>query len=477
MNKVNANNSHLLNDSLKTDLSYLDIFDKVINLRLTTVDKSGTQKDVYVIRSDFEVYYPELQKSVTMGDINVLKTLSGGIIRRCSYKPSIKVQYKRVSLTSSVAVDIYINNFYALSQNGEMIQNFNNADNKLAKVELSMGYFGQFKSVFKGTGGTPATGFEFSEFGFREADTAFGITCIKASNVEYVTLDKLPPDSVLHIHCYIGNTFSPIKERDTLPVKYQELTESKLAFKTDGIEAGGYLNKVYFESITRNYFKEGALDKLTSAKINATRDPVTGLFSESDAKKYGLPVYLSNGMKEYSKKLENNFAKDKSGNKVLPVLTFPSVWAGTAEDRMNRISNTLGLEGVIHAYMECFEGYFVFLKEELADIEAMLSSSDMKTKFAGTSFKKYWNNNIPAVNDVTKNSLITIVAPFFGFINPFEHVKFKPRYALSGVVQYFSGIQNKVMDFIVLWQNISFATVDDVNECILACTSVSEGAE
>ena len=79
--------------------------------------------------------------------------------------------------------------------------------------------------------------------------------------------------------------------------------------------------------------------------------------------------------------------------------------------------------------------------------------------------------NDKTVYNITNDALCTIVCPFFSFINPFEKLYFKSRYALGGLVSYYANFTNaNKNEFYALWQNVSFATVDDINECTIVCT-------
>ena len=117
---VKADYSALLADKSKCELGALDIFDKVINLKLTISEKDANgnpiSKSEYVIRSDYEMYFPKLMNSVASGSFDGLVNAPTCYIRKCTYKPSIKVQYKRVSMSTPVAIDIFINNFYMLDK-------------------------------------------------------------------------------------------------------------------------------------------------------------------------------------------------------------------------------------------------------------------------------------------------------------------------------------------------------------------------
>ena len=223
----NELNTGLLSDKDKVSLTENDLYDKVINLKLYVKNKDGTEKDTYVIRSDFELFYPNLMKSVAKNDITSFVEEKKCLIRKCQNKPSIKIQYKRVSLNSSIEVDIFVHNFYMLDQAGNIINGFNQTSYPLSRVDISMGYFGQFQALFADK--LPNNPEDLTTVGFatdNSSSVGHGITTITMSGVNYTQMDKLPPDSILHIHGYIGNTLMSKVEPKENSATYDEIVKS-----------------------------------------------------------------------------------------------------------------------------------------------------------------------------------------------------------------------------------------------------------
>ena len=469
-----------LPDKDKVTLTESDLADRVINLKLY-VSKDGIRTDEYVIRSDFETYYPELMGAVANNDFESFAKPKKVFIRKCQQKPSIKVQYKRVSLNSSIDVDIFISNFFMLDKSGKMINGFNNNTYKLTRVDFALGYFGQFKALFSDKlPQSPDSLFKVgfidsaNQLNYSDPTIGHGITVMTMSDVEYSQLDKLPPDMSLHIHGYVGNTLAPQlgfnSDSDDFPKEYDRIMNSQAvipsAFKS-GAET--YLDQLYYQAITRNWVKRGTPSKLESTSVEAGKEYVTGIMSDSDAKKYGIKVYLSNGAKEYSKeKIEAEFKKDAEGNIIKPTIKIPT--ASTAEGKMSAISNALGLKDLRYTFIDSFGDYLVYAEAETNDIDKMLSGTTFAKQYEKTALSKTWKNCIPAVYNITNDALCTIVCPFFSFINPFEKLYFKSRYALGGLVSYFTDANANRDEFYTLWQNVSFATVDNINECTIVCT-------
>lgn len=466
-------------DKDKVTLTENDIFDRVINLKLFVQDEKGNLKDTYVIRSDYELYYPNQMDAIVHNNASTFASQNKCFIRKCQNKPSIKVQYKRVSLTANVEVDIFVSNFYMLDKSGNLIYGFNNETYKLSRVDFAMGYFGQFKALFSNQ--LPSSPSSLATVGFTDTDEpsiGHGITVMTMSNVEYVQLDKLPPDMSLHIHGYIGNTLAPQLDYDVnsedFPKEYEKIMSSQAIIPSE-LKRGmnTYLDRVYYETITRNWIKKGTPTELDSTSIQSGKEYTTNTMSEADAEKYGIKVYLSKGAKEYSDKKESEFKKDAEGNVIEPKIKIPT--ASTAEGKMCAIENALGLKNFAHTLIDSYGDYVVYLQDELNDINAMLKETSFSELYEKTTLKKSWNNKIPVVYNITHDSLCTIVCPFFCFINPFETLEFKSRYALSGLVAYYANnSDSKTNKFYALWQNVSFATVEDINECTIVCTVQKE---
>ena len=88
MNEVRA---QFISDEDKLSLQPGDLFDKIINLKFTCRKKDTNEQEVFVIRSDYELVYPNTS---FMTDRSAEDFNGKFIIRRCTQKPSIKVQCK-----------------------------------------------------------------------------------------------------------------------------------------------------------------------------------------------------------------------------------------------------------------------------------------------------------------------------------------------------------------------------------------------
>ena len=123
--------SNFLPDKNKLSLTKDDLFDKIINLKLIVKRpvkgvSFGQEADAFIIRSDYEAVFPK--QEIT----NVFRTgqfiSNQYYIRKCAYKPSIKVQYKRLAKDTLVSLDIFVNNFIIFTSKGEAMATFNKTD-------------------------------------------------------------------------------------------------------------------------------------------------------------------------------------------------------------------------------------------------------------------------------------------------------------------------------------------------------------
>lgn len=478
MSKDKAPYTAFLEDENKTELSALDLFDRVINLKLTVSSKDVNGNDIpaqeYVIRSDYEMYFSKLLNTVASDDFESFSKLNTCQIRKCQYKPDIKVQYKRVSMSTPVSIDIFIKNFFMLDKTGKMIKGFNNLTNALTKVELAMGYFGQFEETLKANKGsiTIDSLFDFSEENLKGK----GITLITMSDVEYVQTDSLPPDMTVHIHGYVGNLYSSklqnISVEDGLPDNFEEIISKETVIdtskKTKDIKT--LVGQTFYESVTKNWCRKGSLPKKTQIELlNSENYTVKGTLSDSDAKKYGVLVYFSKKAEEYAKEYDKEKIKQGTDKKdIKPKFTIPK--ASTAMEKASLVKNVLGMQDFCITDIPSNGNLFLYHKDEVENVGEMSKGTDLEKLYKDDAVELYWQNKLPAVYNITTDALCTIVCPFFFFLNPFQKFYFKSRYALGGLVSYYANFNATEDEFYSLWQTVSFATVEDINECTIICT-------
>lgn len=482
MSNEKAPNTALLADKNKCKLGALDIFDKVINLKLTISEKDANgnwvEKEPYIIRSDYEMYFPNLMNSVASGSFDGITQKPTCYIRKCTYKPSIKVQYKRVSMSTPIAVDIFINNFYMLDKSGKMIRSFNNETFQLTKVELAMGYFGQFAAGMGGKEVSTVTVEQLFDFN-AEKLKGNGITLITMSNVNYVQTDKLPPDMTVHIHGFVGALYSDrlqdLSVEKGLPTDFENIISKETVINYNNMNKNKrktILEETFYQEITRHWVREGSLSKsITNSLSN------TDAFSDADAEKYGVQVYFSEGAKKFAQKYDKDKIQiDADDNKVIPkALKISS--ANTAIEKANVIKNAYALDSLCITPIPSNGNLLVYLAEEQTTLSKVLTGTPLEEIYKKDTVELYWKNKLPAVYNITVDALCTIVCPFFFFLNPFQKFYFKSRYALSGLVSYYANFNAAENEFYALWQTVSFATVEDVNECTIVCTGKKQEGE
>ena len=516
----------------KLQLNAFDIMDRVINLKFITASKGSdgtlTPVDTYVLRSDYELCDSSFVRKVAENNLSYTNKAKIQCIRKCKIKPSIKVQYKQVSGNTAIELDIFVHNFFMLSRDGNTLLSFNGIEYPLAQVEVQMGYFGQFADKYRlEEGGVPSLN------DFFDMPPIEGVQALKC-NVEYSQTDSLPPDATLHIHGYCSSCYnSPVKEIEEIELSsidksmvytYQDATKDNYQFKN-------FLHYIY-NNITRRYLRDmlPADTKDEAKTLKLKFDDKKALDDESSLK-YGVRIFFSEGF--VTENNGDNFfgkqtIKDAEGN-VLPdkkssVFTKPL----SGKSPMQALNSALNsLNGNFRVAPLPNGDYFVFLADELK-LSSVLSEKTWYT-FDPTKSKdgvdldgdkkvtakeigvvalswqeiqgyvksclvehshddvianrtvyakKYRASEVeltvlPAVNNISyDNGLCTIVCPFFFFTTPFQKVKFVSRYALGGLVSYFTAM-SKATEFTVLWQSVSFATSENINDVHIVC--VGEG--
>lgn len=466
----------LLLDREKCDLNQNDLFDKVVNLKLTVssidANDNSVKSDEYVVRSDYETYFPSLMKSVAESDLASIANSKVCYVRKCQYKPAIKVAYKRVSMSTPVEIDISIGNFFMLDKSGKMLKSLNNITNRLTKVELAMGYFPQFEAMLGGRLAeiTPTALFNF--------DSTFmaghGITLLTMSNVEYVQTDKLPPDMVVHIHGYVGNLYAD--SLGTLKLTnptYNSLKGTEIIIDSSKNTSGAssFIAQVFFEALTSRYLRIGTLDKAITTVLESEIS-ATGKMSVANAKKYGVLVSMSSAVKSYASTYDKDKkASNSSGTKGRQVLTIPrGSGQKTALQTVNLIFNMLGLEGINIIEVPTDNSLLLIMQDEVYTPDSVLTGTSVEVSNKIASASLYWKDKLPAVYNITTDAICTISCPFFFYLSPFQKFYFKTRYALGGMVSYYANFNATEDEFYALWQTVAFSTTGDENECEIVCT-------
>lgn len=441
--------SALADNKEKINLTENVLFDRIINLKIKACPASdsgikandGTEiVDEFIIRSDYEIVFPNYKFASN-------KTSNQYLIQKCNIKPSIKVQFNRVSTNTNLSVDIFINNFVVTTKDGRSLMNFNQKTYNISEVEIQMGYLGQFKTALGIREDGDVSKLKPSDL-FNFNPTAEIDTLTLTSGI-VVKTEKLPPDYTLHIRGYVGTT-NEKQEILQLPSNYEEI------IKQNYLKVSDKVSDIFFNNITRRF-----LNRAYASKVNKEIFfDKNNFLSEADAKKYGVQVFLTNK----AKKLELPKIKDSSGNEVsAEVYILPSGDNNTVNSAMQKIFANLNLTKLSYARLVSGD-FIVYDIDELGnakDIENL--NNELKEAIETTSVTKK-GGVIPAVYNINLDGLATIVCPFFSYLNPFQELEFASRYALSSSTAFYIGLAPDVTKFFVINCSISFATVEDVNE-------------
>lgn len=460
-----------INDESKINLQAGDLFDRIINLKLTCYDAVNRKAEEFVIRSDYELILPD-------SDFSNERSRKGFIIRKCTNKPSIKVQCKMVTSNVGTSIDVFVSNFFLLTADGKHLRSFNSQQYKISSVEVIMGYWGQLKDSLN-----PDTDNADDYYNLKAVNGADRIV-INGGKPIIVTTEKLPPDSAIHIKGYVGDIYSS-------PVAISSVKAPSKALEKSVASSGTEFEQVLFNNITRRYIngnvrlRENSLMDNLSYNMVAPVDPSDaekgiaignkvvkpdsdGLLSVEDAKAYGVKVYLS----EEAKKVQIHKAYDSDNNEVGKRVYFEPGW--TIGMTISRIMSYMDKE---LEYTFSLDGdVLIYTPTEMQDPEALSKAFNAEGLYENTVLanKELYNNRLPAVYNINIDAVATIVCPFFTFIQPFQYVEFASRYALTSIVSYYAQYKPTISRFLVISASISFATVDDVNEVHITAVSARD---
>lgn len=438
----------------KLNLRPGDLFDRIINLKFTCRKKDSSEKEVFVIRSDYELVYPNTS---FMTDRSSEDYKGKFIIRRCTQKPSIKVQCKMVTANVGTSIGITVSNFFMLTHDGKHLRSFNAEDYVIDSIEIVMGYWGQLKDSIDINNSNPEKILD-SYFSIRAVNGADKIAITNGKPI-IVTTDKLPPDSTLHIKGYVADIY-------TSPVAITKTDTPAKALTKPVVTSGTEFEKVLFENITRRYVNGHrvlGLDK----ELKLDED---NLLSESDAKDYGVRVFLSKGaskVKLHTIKSSKDEEKDRK-------MYFEAGW--TIGQTLTRIFSFINAD---LDYTFSLDGdVIIYTPREMQNPQELYEAYDEQEMYKETTLNntELYNSRIPAVYNINIDAVATIVCPFFTFLQPFQYIEFASRYALNGLVSYYANYNPTVHRFLVISAGISFATVDDVNEVQITAVSYKENS-
>lgn len=445
--------AQFIDNESKVNLKAGDLFDRIINLKITCskVDTKGNpvgEPEVFVIRSDYELVYPNTDFNTNRRD----KNFNGKfIIRRCTQKPSIKVQCKMVTSNVGTSVGITVSNFIMLTHDGKHLRSFNAQEYVITSIVIVMGYWGQLKGSID---------FNVSDeellksyFDIKAVNGADSIVISNGKPI-VVTTDKLPPDSAIHIKGYVADIYSS-------PVAITKVTTPVKALEKPVAKSGTEFEEVLFENVTRRYLNGHKIMGLNK-KFETTDE---GQLLDSDAKEYGVRVFLSKEAKE----TKLTPIEDSNGGEQPRKVYFEQGW--TIGHTLSRIFSYMNAD---LDYTFSLDGdVIIYVPSEMQDPEQVHKACNEQGMYKETVLakKQLYDNKLPAVYNINIDAVATIVCPFFTFIQPFQYLEFASRYALNGLVSYYANYAPTVHRFLAINASISFATVDDVNEVQITAVS------
>lgn len=456
------NDLRLLQDKNKVKLNKDDLFDRIINIKLKLGKPAeGNEQaeclEEYVIRSDYEIVYSDVRGANVFGDENTVKSYT---IRRCTYKPSIKVQCNMVTANTGTSVDIYISNFFIFTSDGQCLRSINSAKYPVVGVDVAMGYWGQFSR--DNSYEKPMT---LEDFFTIDAPNGADMLRLSSGNI-VVTTDKLPPDSTLHIHGYVADILSE-------PVAVSNVKDFSKASENTSAESNMSLRDVLYNHITRRYVRGNRINKSLTAFTNDSQEPRTepvvnpenGLMAKAYADEYGVQVFLSKGAEKIT---VPPGIPDAEGKVVDSKLYFEA--GKDINSTITRIQSSL-----TNAFEFRFtnEGnLLVYTHGESANVNSLYK--DFESLYAESVFAKVYQNMLPAVYNINIDAVSTITCPFFTFIQPFQKLQFASRYALTSKVGYYANYDAGISVFSAIKVSLSFATVDNINEVQITAVNITD---
>ena len=450
-----------------------DMFDRIINLKLNCYDETTYEKESFVIRSDYEMIYPDSSMPI---DGTIIPSMSSRcMVRRCTMKPSIKVQYNMVSSSTGLNVEIFISNFFLLTKDGKHLRSFNSDKYRIDSVEIAMGYWGQFNSKeVENRLSDPATFYD-EFFTIRAGSGADKITIVSPI---VVTTEKLPPDSVLCIKGYVADVLNS-------PVAVGKVSTAEEAIGKPVASSGDSLEAIMYKCITRRYLNthyftdgEGQSEKtgnrfvevsdIKAYPVSVKYEADTAYLVTADADKYGIKVFLTDRVKE----LQVPEKEASDGSKVKQIFYAESGW--TIGHTIARLSSFLQAD--LDYTFDTKGNILVFLTSEVYDPESIYNAFVNQDVYKEKVFTKMYKNKLPAVYNINIDAVATIVCPFFTFIEPFQYIEFASRYALTSIVGYYANYKATINKFYAISAQITFATTEDANEVQIKAVSSRDSA-
>jgi hypothetical protein len=482
-----------------------DFIDRVINLKLYFGAKG---EDIVVLRSDYELYDKTLKSRVVKGNLSGLNK-SEVVVRRCRFKPSIKIEYNQPTGNTQLNLNIYVDNFFILDKTGMTKMQFGNSEYPLKTVEIQMGYAGQFIAPFAKNETMCPTLDEYLKMecpaGVKQ------ITC----NVNEIMMSGTPPNYTMHIHSYVGssnNTYKPLQHDTDNTLKpeeeisggtfecfnffdyaFQNVTrrfsrrqidmpeKDKMLSESDASEFGVQLffsesfvlasdgfsrmsGQVVFEAVDGSDVtapvKYVAMPQgdTTAQAINKTMRLVSPKVRIQPLSTGDYLIYMDSDVQ-----LGQHFGGTEEKSKWYVFSpTLAKLARNTAKYKANETAKAtkLGLIELTYSEVVTFIGKPTIAVNS-ATGKAKLVMQDKARKMAAYNLAGV----LPAVYNVdSSDSLASITAPYFSWVEPFQDFTASSgNMAKTGMVDYWANMLNHT-NFQAISMSFAFATVEDLNE-------------
>jgi hypothetical protein len=409
------------------------IFDRVINVRFIRRDKSS-----FTIRSDWEVFTGK------NGEIS---------FRKCFMKPSLRVEYRRVSTGTTIACKLHVTNLHlqsAQDANGKSIrESFGSNNNPIEFIVVQIGYFSQFPDF-----GNPLSTLTLNNFYDLYHPPGVRLYEEMRWRVLGIYPTQAPPDGITTFDCVVGEIDNAYHSRqDEKDIIFGEETT---------------FQKFFFELITRRFPKsllpsdqivvdrsKGGTVRYRDEKGDIQKVEYPGPMTAISARQFGVKCYLT----------------DTLNNAVI----------SSGEGRKSRVINPIPQRGNVNAAFAEIQNVFPNLR--FAPLPSgdyvvfdVSDSADDVNKALFREGKVSKPKSLPAVYSITYSGVRTIKCPFTTLVQPFQIIEFSSKYNVGNLTSYFYSPKAGEERFIVINYTVTFSTNDDDNTMELMSTdSEKEG--
>jgi len=471
-------------------VSTADLFDKIINIKF--MRKYGKS---FTLRSDYE---PVHHRDGTVS------------FKRCTQKPDVKVEYKLVSNSVAIEVDIRVTNLFI---GDEVIDP--DEPNKNRRIDtalgdpverciIQMGYIGQFTDWTKKIITDENIG-EFWDLSYdkQSRNNQLDVQILTGYNESY------PPDKVTYFKGIIGTLEIGLRWNADLKALVESYGDRN--FPDEFLE----MERVLYTLITRRFIKPSIrcraetirdftnqealedvqnkgfeqrvliyqydkykdpgikpLNRMQPLEVTEESNVVTSVTKEDSDEWKELPV-TKEGIMSFEE--ANKFGVICAVSETLRTMPENALYGYKGQWKkqptpFNDLQNTIGAQLVaiqqhypFLRWYELIDGSFYFYHVEDTD-EDLFKDGFVK------GLQKENKVFLPAIYDMTPSGTRTIRCPFVTCISSMVKVHFETRHDIGTLVSYFYPVQTNT--FLVIIADVKFATVQEDNVMELMCVDM-----